>query len=79
LTRRFTSRPLRETRLVTGDDKYAYLEQRFEADGVLRARAFVKGLFVDANGRVPSATVAAALGYASRQSQAAHLRARALT
>lgn len=52
------------TRLVTWDDKYAYLEQRFEADGVLCAHAFVKGLFVDRNGRVPSATVVAALGHA---------------
>lgn len=52
------------TRLVTWDEKYAYLEQRFEAGGVLCAHAFVKGLFLDRNGRVPSAAVAAALGYA---------------
>jgi len=59
--------PLRKfdlvTRLVTWDDKYAYMEQRFEADGVLCAHAFVKGLFLDRNGRVASAAVVAELGY----------------
>lgn len=52
------------TRLVTWDDKYAYMEQRFESGGTLHAHAFVKGLFLDRAGRVPSATVVAALGYA---------------
>jgi acyl-CoA thioesterase FadM len=50
------------TRLVTWDDKWAYMEQRFEADGVLCAHAFVKGLFLDGRGRVESATVVAELG-----------------
>ena len=50
------------TRLVTWDDKYAYMEQRFEVDGVLCAHAFVKGLFLDGRGRVESATVVAELG-----------------
>jgi len=50
------------TRLVTWDEKYAYLEQRFEAGGVLCAHAFVKGLFVDRCGKISSAAVAAALG-----------------
>ena len=35
------------TRVVTWDDKYAYMEQRFESDGVLCAHAFAKGLFLD--------------------------------
>ncbi len=51
------------TRLVTWDDKYAYMEQRFEVDGVLCAHAFVKGLFLDGRGRVESSTVVAELGY----------------
>jgi acyl-CoA thioesterase FadM len=50
------------TRLMTWDEKYAYMEQRFEARGALYAHAFVKGLFVDRNGRVPPPEVAAALG-----------------
>jgi acyl-CoA thioesterase FadM len=52
------------TRLVTWDEKWAYMEQRFEVDGVLCAHAFVKGLFLDGRGRVESSTVVAALGYA---------------
>src|SRR6185503_8093152 len=31
------------TRIVTWDDKYAYMEHRFEAGGVLCTHAFVKG------------------------------------
>ena len=50
------------TRLVTWDEKYAYMEQRFESRGVLCAHAFVKGLFLDRNGRVEPPAVAAALG-----------------
>ena len=52
------------TRIVTWDEKYCYMEQRFESGGVLCAHAFVKGLFLDANGRVSNAAVAAELGYA---------------
>ena len=51
------------TRLVTWDDKYAYMEQRFESGGVLCAHAFVKGLFLDARGKVGNSTVVAELGY----------------
>jgi acyl-CoA thioesterase FadM len=50
------------TRLVTWDEKYAYMEQRFESRGVLCAHAFVKGLFLDSDGRVGPSEVAAALG-----------------
>jgi acyl-CoA thioesterase FadM len=53
------------TRLVTWDDKWAYMEQRFEVDGVLYAHAFVKGLFLDARGRVESSIVVAELGVAA--------------
>ena len=51
------------TRLVTWDDKYAYMEQRFESGGVLCAHAYVKGLFLHARGRVANSTVVAAVGY----------------
>ena len=53
------------TRLVTWDDKWAYMEQRFEVDGVLYAHALVKGLFLDSRGRVESSAVVAELGYAA--------------
>jgi len=51
------------TRLVTWDDKYAYMEQRFEAGGALCAHAFVKGLFLAGGDRVKNAELVAALGY----------------
>jgi len=51
------------TRLVTWDEKYAYMEQRFESGGVLCAHAFVKGLFLGRSGRVNSSTVVAELGF----------------
>jgi acyl-CoA thioesterase FadM len=51
------------TRIVTWDDKYAYMEQRFESGGVLCAHAYVKGLFLDARGRVANSTVVAQLGH----------------
>jgi acyl-CoA thioesterase FadM len=51
------------TRLVTWDEKYAYMEQRFESGGALCAHAFVKGLFLDKGRRVDYPAVAAELGY----------------
>ncbi len=51
------------TRIVTWDDKYAYMEQRFESGGVLCAHAYVKGLFLDARGRVANSAVVAELGH----------------
>lgn len=51
------------TRLVTWDEKYSYVEQRFESGGVLCAHAYVKGLFLDRGGRVSSPAVAVELGY----------------
>ena len=50
------------TRLVTWDEKYAYMEQRFESGGVLCAHAFAKGLFLERNRRVAPPEVAAVLG-----------------
>lgn len=52
------------TRIVTWDEKYCYMEQRFESEGALCAHAFVKGLFLDAKGRVANSAVVAELGYA---------------
>ena len=51
------------TRIVTWDDKYSYMEQRFESNGVLCAHAFAKGLFLDKAGTVGSSAVLAELGY----------------
>jgi acyl-CoA thioesterase FadM len=51
------------TRLVTWDEKYAYMEQRFESAGMLCAHAFVKGLFLDQGRRVRNTAIVAELGY----------------
>jgi acyl-CoA thioesterase FadM len=51
------------TRLVTWDDKYAYMEQRFESNGALCAHAFVKALFLDQGRRVNTSDIVAELGY----------------
>ena len=52
------------TRVVTWDDKYFYMEQRFERGETLCAHAFVKGLFLGRAGRVSNAQVLSILGYA---------------
>jgi len=49
------------TRLLTWDEKYFYMEQRFLAAGQLCAVALVKGLFLHRRERVESRTVLAAL------------------
>ena len=49
------------TRLLTWDEKYFYMEQRFEADGRLCALALVKGLFLYRHERVESRAVLSAL------------------
>jgi acyl-CoA thioesterase FadM len=51
------------TRLVSWDDKYFYLEQKFEARGVLCAHAYVKGLFLRRGVKLNNRDVAAAGGY----------------
>jgi acyl-CoA thioesterase FadM len=51
------------TRLLTWDDKYVYLEQRFERDGELFAHAYVKGLFLAGGVRVPNGELLGAIGY----------------
>ena len=52
------------TRVVTWDEKYAYMEQRFESSGNLCAHAFVKGLFLQQGRRLANSAVVAELGYA---------------
>src|SRR5262245_54315414 len=51
------------SRVVTWDEKYAYMEQRFESNGTLCAHAFAKGLFLDKGGRIANSAVVAELGY----------------
>lgn len=51
------------TRVITWDDKYVYIEQRFENQATLFAHAFVKGLFLGEQGRVSNSAVLAQLGY----------------
>lgn len=51
------------TRLVSWDEKYFYLEQRFEAGDRICAHAFVKGVFLKRGRVVPNQEVVAAIGY----------------
>ncbi len=51
------------TRVMTWDEKYVYMEQLFERDGELCAHAYVKGLFLARDGRVPNEEVVRAIGY----------------
>ena len=51
------------TRVVTWDEKYVYMEQRFEAGDELCAHAFVKGLFLTREGRLSNRAVVQMLGY----------------
>lgn len=59
-------RPLQKfelvTRLLTWDEKYFYIEQRFVADDRLFAIGMVKGLFLHGRERVESRALLAALG-----------------
>lgn len=50
------------TRLVGWDEKWVYLEQRFEADGQVAAQGYVQALFLGPRGKVPTAELLAALG-----------------
>ncbi len=51
------------TRLLGWDEKWFYLEQRFEAGDRLMARAIVKGLLRGPDGSIPSAAVLAHVGH----------------
>jgi acyl-CoA thioesterase FadM len=50
------------TRLLTWDEKYFYIEQRFVANGRLHAVGMVKGLFLHGRERVDSRSVLDLLG-----------------
>ncbi len=51
------------SRIVTWDEKYLYIEQKFESGGVLHAHAFVKGLVLGKKGRVSNAVLVELLGF----------------
>lgn len=51
------------TRLLTWDERYVYLEQRFESGGRVCAHAFVKGVFLKQGTRVPNADLLRAIGH----------------
>lgn len=61
-------RPLQKfelvTRVLTWDEKYVYLEQRFEADGELYAVATVRGLFLRRRRPVDFTAIVGMLGVA---------------
>lgn len=52
------------TRAVCWDEKWIYLEQRFERDGELAAIGLVKALFIGKGGTVPTRDVFATVGFA---------------
>lgn len=52
------------TRVAGWDEKWFYLEQRFESEGKLVARAMVKALVRGPDGSIPTGTLLAQLGIA---------------
>ena len=50
------------TRILTWDEKYFYVEQRFEGGGHLQATAMVRGLFLSRGRPVPTAELLRAAG-----------------
>jgi acyl-CoA thioesterase FadM len=51
-----------KTRLVAWDDKWCYMEQRFEVDGHVMAIGYVQALFRSRKGNVPSTELLALIG-----------------
>jgi acyl-CoA thioesterase FadM len=51
------------TRMVTWDEKYFYLEQRFESDGTLHAVSLARAAFLQRGELVPPRDVASLAGY----------------
>lgn len=51
------------TRLVSWDDKYFYIEHKFEARGVLCVHAYVKGVFLRKGAKVSNAEIVATAGF----------------
>lgn len=52
-----------KTRLIGWDEKWVYLEQRFETDRGLAAVGLVKGLFRSKNGNIPSTQILQLAGF----------------
>lgn len=52
-----------KSRILAWDDKWAYIEQRFERDGTLLAAGLVQGLLRGPDGNVPTQTLMAAIGH----------------
>lgn len=55
------------TRVVSWDDKWVYLEQRFVRGDTLHARAVVRGLLRGPEGNIPTRTVLALMNLDHRQ------------
>jgi hypothetical protein len=53
------------TRIVTWDEKYLYLEQRFETPGTLHAVSLGRAAFVHGRDLVPPVQVAAMAGHSA--------------
>ena len=51
------------TRAVTWDEKYFYIEQKFESRGVLCAHAYVKGVFLRKGEKLSNLEIVATAGY----------------
>lgn len=51
------------TRVIGWDDKWLYIEHRMERGGKVMAQAFVRGLFIGPDGKIPMAELVAAAGH----------------
>ncbi|QKV19715.1 thioesterase family protein [Oricola thermophila] len=51
------------TQVIGWDEKWLYIEHRMERDGNVMAQAFIKGLFLGPEGKVPMADLVAAAGH----------------
>lgn len=51
------------TQVIGWDEKWLYIEHRMERGGKVMAQAFVKGLFLGPDGKVPMAELVAAAGH----------------
>ena len=58
-----------KTTVTTWDEKWFYMEQRFERKGQTYAQGFVKGLFRGPDGNVPTAVLLKAMGLAAEPKQ----------
>lgn len=67
ITFRRSIEPLQSFELVTQvigwDEKWLYIEHRMERGGKVMAQAFVRGLFIGPDGKVPMADLIAASGH----------------